>query len=157
VLLQIHPLAELALGEFTLLAFGVKFPEPCGIRMESDERVQQVEGDIDGLPVGKELGLADELIEPLPVNELRDQVPFSCPGFAGPERLHHMRMMDLSQRPELPANCIVTRCVVEQFKSSLLTLHVVTDAVDLGGSAVIDYLQDFEAVVDDSADSVVGD
>ena len=123
--------------------------------MKSDERLQQVECDIHRLPVGKEPGLADELIEPFTVNELGNEVPFSSTGFAGPEDLHHMRMTDLSQRPELAADCVIAGCVVEQLESSLLALELVADPVDLGETALVNDLKDLEAVVDDVADSVV--
>src|ERR1700722_15476806 len=109
--------------------------------MKSDERLQQVECDIHHLPVGKEPGLADELIEPLPVNELGDQVPFSGAGFAGPEGLHHMRMTDLSQRPELAADRVIAGCVAEQLESPLLTLDLVADPVDLGETTLVNDLK----------------
>ena len=123
--------------------------------MKGDQRVQQVERDIDGLTVAKAPALADERIEPLPVNELGDQVPLRGVGFAGPEDLYHVRVTDLPQRPELAANRLVAGRVAEQLESSLLTLDVVADPVDLGETALVNDLQDLEAVVDDVADSVL--
>ena len=76
-------------------------------------------------------------------------------GLAGPEDLDHIGVTDLPQRPELAANRLVAGRVVEQLESSLLTLDVVADPVDLGETAMVDDLQDLEAVVDDVAGSVV--
>lgn len=95
--------------------------------MKGDQRVQQVECDIDGLTVAKAPALADERIEPLPVNELGDQVPLRGVCFAGPENLYDIGVTDLSQRPELAADRLIPGRVVEQLESSLLTLEIVAD------------------------------
>src|SRR6266496_3309488 len=124
--------------------------------MNSDQRVQQVERDIHRLPVAKAPGFGSELIEPLPVNELGDQVPLPGAGLASPEHLDHVRVADLPQSAEFAADCIITGGIVKQLEGSFLGLELVADPVDLGETALVDYLQNLEAVVDDVADTVVG-
>src|SRR5262249_3709974 len=105
--------------------------------MKCDESLQQVECYIHRLPVAKALGLADELVQPLAVDELSDQVPLAGAGLAGPEDLHHMRMTNLSQRPELTADRVIAGRVVEQLQSPLLALNVVADPVDLSETTLV--------------------
>src|ERR1700744_2977319 len=120
--------------------------------MKSDHRIQQVERDSHRLPVTKTPGFGKELIEPLPVNELGDQVPLSGAGPASPEHLDHVRVPDLPQGTEFAADRVIPGGGVEQLEGSFLGLHLVADPVDLGETALVDYLQNLEAVVDDVAD-----
>src|SRR5215472_5222151 len=61
--LQFHPLVRLAFRQVALAAFGVQLPEARRIRMKSDKRVQQIECNIDCLPVAKAPGSSDKLVE----------------------------------------------------------------------------------------------
>src|ERR1700677_2843087 len=124
--------------------------------MKSDQRVQQVERDINRLPIAKAPGFASELVEPLPVNELGDQVPLPRGGLVSPEHLDHVRVTDLPQGTEFAADRVIAGGVVEQLEGSFLTLHLIADPVDLGETALVDFLQNLETVVDDVADIVVG-
>src|SRR5690349_17258241 len=61
--LQLCPLAEFGLGQVAFAAFGIQLLEAHRIRMKSDERVQQIEGDIYRLPVAKAPVSGDKLVE----------------------------------------------------------------------------------------------
>src|SRR5580704_18887264 len=110
--------------------------------MKCDERVEQVEGDVDCFPVAEVPGPADELAERLPVDELGDQIPLAGLGLAGPEHLHHVGMMDLAQGADLAAHRLVPGGAGEELERSLLALDVIPDAVDLREAALPHDTQD---------------
>ena len=64
--LQFQPLAGLGFGQLAFAAFSIQLLEARRIRMESDERVEQVECDIYRLPVAK---------APLPVTNSSSDSP----------------------------------------------------------------------------------
>src|ERR1700677_1333173 len=99
----------------------------------------------------------DELAEQLPVDKLGDEIPVAGRGLVSPEDFHHVGMMDLPQGADLAAHCLVSGGAVEELERSLLTLHVVTHAIDLRRSALSEHPQNLEAALDDVADSVVSD
>ena len=61
--LQFRPLARLGFGQVAFFAFSVELPEAGGIRMESHERVEQVECDIYCFPVAQVPVSGDKLVE----------------------------------------------------------------------------------------------
>src|SRR5690242_18438567 len=61
--LQLQPFARLGFRQVALVTSCIQLLEACRIGVKSDERVEQVEGDIYCLPVAKAPFSADELIE----------------------------------------------------------------------------------------------
>jgi len=61
--LQFHPLARLGFGQVAFAAFSIELLEARRIRVESDERVEQIERDINCFPIAKVPPSGDELIE----------------------------------------------------------------------------------------------
>src|SRR6478752_4356650 len=61
--LQLHPLARICFGQVAVLTLSVELPEARGIRMESHERVEQIECDIYCFPVAKVPVSGDELVK----------------------------------------------------------------------------------------------
>jgi hypothetical protein len=123
--------------------------------VEGGERGEQVQGDVDGLPVAQVPVSADELIQRFPVDELGDEIPVAGAGLAGPEDLHHVGVVDLPQRADLTAHRLVPGGAVEQLERSLLILDVIAHAVDLREAALPEYLEDLETAVENVADRVV--
>src|SRR4249920_2601689 len=138
--LQFRPLARLGFGQVAFFAFSVELPEARGIRMESHERVEQVECDIYRFSVAQVPVSGDKLIERLPVDELGDEVPVAGAGLAGPEDLHHVGVMDSTQGADLAAHRLVAGRGFEEFERSLLTLDVIAHAVALREAALPDYV-----------------
>src|SRR3984885_4168332 len=122
--------------------------------MKGDERLEQVEGDIDGFPVAKVPVSGDELAEWLPVDELGDEIPVARAGLAGPEDLHHVGMMDLAQGADLAAHRFISGGAVEELERPLLALDLIAHAVDLREAALTDCGQNLEAALEDGTDSV---
>ena len=152
---QIPPLGELRLGQLAVAAYRVQLAEALRIWMKSDQRVEQVESDIDRLPVAEDPAAADELTQWLTLDELGDEVPVAGAGPARPVDLHHVRMTDLAQSADLAAHRRIAGRVVEELERPLLLLDLVAYPVDLRKPASPEDVQDLEAVVDDIADSVV--
>ena len=145
-----------ASGQVAVAALSLELLDAGRVRVKGDERVQQVERDVDGLAVAQALLAGGELVERFPVDELGDEVPVAGVGLAGPEDLHHVGVLDLPQGADLAAHGLVPGGVVEELDRALLVLDVVADAVDLREAASPDDLEDLEAAVDDVADRVVG-
>src|SRR3984893_6014865 len=124
--------------------------------MKSDERVEQVQGDIYCFPVAKMPVSGDELIERLPVDELGDEIPVAGAGLACPEDLHHVGMTDLPQGADLAATPPAPGGAVEELERPFLSLDVVAPPVDLREAAPPEQAQDLEAALEDVADRVVG-
>src|ERR1044072_2308696 len=103
--------------------------------MESHERVEQIEGEIDRFPVAKVPVSGDKLVERLPVDELGDEIPAAGAGLAGPEDLHHVGVMYLPQGADLTADRLVAGGGFEELERSFLTLDVIAHAVDLREAA----------------------
>src|SRR5271165_4100415 len=62
-ILQFRPLVRLGFRQAAFATFSIQLLEARRIRMESDERVEQIECDIYRLPVAKAPGSGDKLIE----------------------------------------------------------------------------------------------
>src|SRR5215467_13873381 len=60
---QFYPLVRLAFWQVAVATFSIELLEARRIRMKSNKRVQQIECDIDCLPVAKAPGSSDKLIE----------------------------------------------------------------------------------------------
>src|ERR1700730_8505796 len=100
--------------------------------MKSDERVEQVQGDIYCFPVAKMPVSGDELIERLPVDELGDEIPVAGAGLACPEDLPRVGITDLPLGVDLAAHRLVPRVAFEELDRPFLSLDVVGHPVDLG-------------------------
>jgi len=63
VALELGPLAGLGFGQLAAGAQGVELLEPHGVGVEGDERVQQVERDVDRFAVAQAAAPGGELVE----------------------------------------------------------------------------------------------
>src|SRR6516165_6627474 len=123
--------------------------------MKSDERVEQIERDVNCLPVAKVFLSGGEFAERFPVDELSDEIPVAVVGLAGPEDLHDVGMMDLPQGADLAAHRLVPGGAVEELERPVRTLDVIVHAIDLRKAALPEDVQDLEAALKDVADRIV--
>ena len=65
--------------------------------------------------------------------------------------LHHVWMVDLAQRADLPADGFVAGGVVEELERTLLAFDFIENAVDLRETALAKDVEDLEPAVDDVA------
>ena len=124
--------------------------------MDGNERVQDVEGDVDRFAVAQVALAGRVLVERLAVDVLGDEVPVAVARLAGPVDLHDVRMVDLAERADLAAHRLVAGGVVEELERSLLAFDLVAHPVDLREPALAEDVEDLEASVDHVADGVVG-
>ena len=124
--------------------------------MDGDERVEDVERDVDGLAIAQVALAGGVLVERLAVDVLGDEVPVAGVGLAGPEDLDDVGVVDLAKRADLAAHGVVAGGVVEQLEGALLALDLVAHSVHLGEAALAEDVEDLESPVDDVADGVVG-
>src|SRR5205085_1845495 len=131
--------------QLTFVLLAVEFLDARSVRMDRDEGVKDVDGDVDGFTVAQLALAGGVLVERLTVDVLGDEVPIAGVGLAGPEDLHHVGVMDLAKRADFPADRLVAGGVVEELEGTLLALDLVTNPVDGGVPALAEHVEYLEA------------
>src|SRR4051794_9181288 len=124
--------------------------------MNRYERVENVQGHIHCFSVAQVPSPRHVGLKRLAIDVFRDQEPIAPIGLSRPEDLNHVRMVDLAQRPDLPANRLVAGCAIKELERTLLVFHLVEDMEDLRKPTLTQDIEDLETVIDQVAHGVVG-
>src|SRR5213078_299122 len=111
-----HQLRILVLGEFASATLLVQLLDAGGVGMNGDQCSEDVEGDIDCLPITKVALAGGVVVQGLAVNEFSNEIPITRVSLSCPVDFHNVGVVDLPESGNFSAHGFVTSSVLEQLE-----------------------------------------